>query len=85
MTGVQTCALPIYQTPGGSQITALVGDNKGEFFCAGHDNGSVNIHAISDGKVVRKAYKHSVTSEVAMIAWSSSGRFIAVADGVDVD
>ncbi|KAK4203401.1 putative WD40 domain-containing protein [Triangularia verruculosa] len=61
-------------------VTALICDDHDEFFCVGRDDGSVNIHDMADGAVVRKAYKHSATVDVVVIGWSPSRRFIASAD-----
>ncbi|KAM7208213.1 putative WD40 domain containing protein [Naviculisporaceae sp. PSN 640] len=61
-------------------ITALVTDELDEFFCVGRDDGAVNIHTMEDGKIVRKAYKHSNTVDITVIEWSLSQRFIASAD-----
>ncbi|KAK0666749.1 putative WD40 domain-containing protein [Cercophora samala] len=61
-------------------VTALICDNHDEFFCVGRDDGSVNIHDIADGKVVRKAYKHSASVDIVVLEWSASRRFIASAD-----
>ncbi|KAM7215760.1 putative WD40 domain containing protein [Rhypophila decipiens] len=63
-----------------AHITALVADDEDEFFCVGRDDGAVNIHSMTDGQVVRKAYKHSDTVEITVIEWSLSRRFIASAD-----
>lgn len=63
-----------------AHIAALVCDEHEEFFCVGRDDGSINIHDLKDGAVVRKAYKHGNTSEVVAIEWSRSRRYIASAD-----
>ncbi|KAK0721186.1 hypothetical protein B0T21DRAFT_48645 [Apiosordaria backusii] len=63
-----------------AHITALVCDDHEEFFCVGRDDGAVNIHDMKDGAVVRKAYKHGATSEIVLIEWLHSRRFIASAD-----
>ncbi|KAK4653301.1 hypothetical protein QC762_0082170 [Podospora pseudocomata] len=61
-------------------VTALICDDHDEFFCVGRDDGLVNIHDMTDGKVVRKAYKHSATVDIVVLEWSASRRFIASAD-----
>lgn len=61
-------------------VTALICDDHDEFFCVGRDDGLVNIHNMTDGKVVRKAYKHSATVDIVVLEWSASRRFIASAD-----
>ena len=61
-------------------VTALVYDDRDEFYCIGRDDGAVNIHDMRNGKLVRKAYKHSSTVDITVLEWSSSQRFIASAD-----
>lgn len=62
------------------RVTAFSCDEQDEFFCVGRDDGSVNIHDMNDGQIVRKAYKHSVTVDIVTVEWSMSRRFIASAD-----
>ena len=62
------------------QITALAYSSADEFYCAGREDGTVNIHDAKDGKKIRKVSNHSSTSSILILEWSSSNRYIISGD-----
>ena len=63
-----------------SQVTALVCDPVGRYYCCGRDDGSVAIHDAIHGERLRKVYGHSSSVSVIALAWSRSGKYIVSAD-----
>jgi WD40 repeat protein len=63
-----------------SQITALACDADDKFYCCGKDDGTINIHEMSEGKKLRKVYSHAATVSIISLAWSRSGKYIVSGD-----
>ncbi|KAH0558740.1 hypothetical protein GP486_004616 [Trichoglossum hirsutum] len=81
--GTSIATEPIISLHGESrqtEITALAPDSGGKYYCCGREDGTVMIHDVIEGKMIRKVYSHSSTSSVIAIAWSPSGKYMASGD-----
>ncbi|KAI9774250.1 MAG: hypothetical protein M1839_001752 [Geoglossum umbratile] len=63
-----------------SQVTSLAPDSEGKYYCCGREDGTVMIHDLIEGKMLRKVYSHASTSSVIAVAWSRSGRYMISGD-----
>ena len=63
-----------------SQVTALLCDGEGQFFCCGRDNGTVYLHDMRDGKKIKKLCTHAPIADIIVLGWSPSRRYVASAD-----
>ena len=72
---------PVYfQESNGSDVTALIYEGGGEFYCCGREDGTVSIHSMKTGQIARKVSSHGVHSDVVTLAWSPSGKFLVSGD-----
>lgn len=61
-------------------VTALDLDASGRYFCAGSEDGSVQIHEAASGARARKVYGHGTSTAVLVINWSQSGKYVVWCD-----
>lgn len=73
---------PVLASDDNSQvpITSLACGSSDRFYCVGKEDGSVTIHAVSNGRKVRKVTNHSSSVSVIKLAWSSSEKYLASVD-----
>lgn len=62
------------------EITSLVSDSSGKFYCCGTEDGSVTMYDIPEGTKVKKIISHDSSVSVIKLAWSPSQRYLASAD-----
>lgn len=62
------------------QISALICDSSGKFYCCGKEDGTVLMYDILGARKVRKIISYSSSVAVIKLAWSTSKRYLASAD-----
>ncbi|KAL8305269.1 hypothetical protein RB600_008244 [Gaeumannomyces tritici] len=64
-----------------STITAIAMGPADKYFACAREDGSVIIHdSLGEGKRLRKVHSHSPYSEVCLLVWSASGKYLASCD-----
>ncbi|EJT80596.1 NACHT and WD domain-containing protein [Gaeumannomyces tritici R3-111a-1] len=64
-----------------STITAIAMGPADKFFACAREDGSVIIHdSLDGGKRLRKVHSHPPSSEVCLLVWSTSGKYLASCD-----
>lgn len=63
-----------------SQITALVCGPSDFAFCCGRDDGTLSIHEMNRGSLLRSLPGHAENTAIIALVWSETGKWIASAD-----
>ncbi|WEW55100.1 hypothetical protein PRK78_000528 [Emydomyces testavorans] len=65
---------------GAAQTTSVTCDHSDEYYICGRDDGSIWLHEMTQGNKIKKLWSHSVMSDVILLEWSPSRRYLASAD-----
>ncbi|QVM10198.1 hypothetical protein D8B26_004859 [Coccidioides posadasii str. Silveira] len=60
--------------------TSVAYDCLADYYVCGRDDGTIWLHEMKEGEKIKKLWSHSVMSDVIVLEWSPSRRFLVSAD-----